>query len=402
LRRLPINEVTARLLPLASGILAVVAGFAMAARNQGVRFAVVFAAMMLSSSLYIDLVQQNRFYATAVLLTVLTHAFNFRGTGRLGLDLVFSAGLGALAVLGHNLLLVYFVIAALAAVIGWRLRWVDGRFGLRSCATGLGAVLVYAFYLRPIIRGWNSENIQSWASAILSSGSELGIPILALSGLGAAMVVRKPRAAIFRWWALLALLSLGFIATSPFLLYFNSRYTVLFALPFWMLAARAVVELADRLEPGPGRWAWFACVALLLAPKFVSHYRDGSRKDFREAARIVSGLVQPGDAVLSNWPHILGYYLGDRPVRGISDPSTWPDSTCYVAVGSNAWEPVLHVPGRVAELVEQVGRRRFDEQSYMVRIYRVWPSSFGSSGEKLARGLGGGEIAASRSSTGDR
>jgi hypothetical protein len=118
---------------------------------------------------------------------------------------------------------------------------------------------------------------------------------------------------------------------------------------------------------------WYACVVILLAPRFSSHYQDGTRRDFRGAAEVVSRLAGPEDPVFCDRPQNLGYYLPGKAVRLWKRQTDLPPGVCYVVKAANAIDAPLAAPGRLLEYVARVGRRRFDEQTYLLRVYRVWP-----------------------------
>ena len=175
---------------------------------------------------------------------------------------------------------------------------------------------------------------------------------------------------------------LAFVAVSPVVIWFNARYTLLFLLPLWILAARGILTIGRRLS-GSSAYTWYAVVLLLLLPKVLSHYQDGSRRDYRSAASIIAPRIHTGEVVYCNWPQNLGYYFPDGDVRQWHDDSPMPDDAFYVVEGTNAWTPTLFVPGRVVEHIAKIGRRRFDEQSNLVQVYRV-ESSLNHSKAKVA------------------
>jgi len=171
-------------------------------------------------------------------------------------------------------------------------------------------------------------------------------------------------------------LSVAFVASTPWTIRnWNPRYALFFMPPVWVLAANGSAVIAEALAPRHlARW-WLAALVVLLLPKVVSHFVDGSRHDFRTAAQTIAARA-PLDPVFSNWPAELQYYL--EPVTGQrarywSPDDPLPAGETVVAIGSNAWEPILHVPGRSVTVIGQIGRRRFDEQSHVVMIYLVSP-----------------------------
>ena len=160
----------------------------------------------------------------------------------------------------------------------------------------------------------------------------------------------------------------------PEVIWFNYRYGLFFALPFCVLAARGVVVVGARLGGGFPARAWFLCVLLLLSPKILSHYQDGSRRDFRTAASQVDGLLRVGEPLYCNWRE-LSYYLPEIAVKNWNSKTEFPPSVCYVVRGGNAWDRPLIVEGRIIEFVTRIGRKRFDEQSNVIDIFRILPDT---------------------------
>jgi hypothetical protein len=117
-------------------------------------------------------------------------------------------------------------------------------------------------------------------------------------------------------------------------------------------------------------------IILLLTPKLASHYRDGSRHDFRTASAVIARLRSHDEAVYCNWPITLRYYLDDTiKVHDWPRPEMLPDESCIVVYASNAYEPALRLAGRRCSAVADIFTRRFDEQSHVIRIYQVEPRS---------------------------
>jgi hypothetical protein len=114
-------------------------------------------------------------------------------------------------------------------------------------------------------------------------------------------------------------------------------------------------------------------VILLFLPKVLSQHQDGSRKDFREAARQIAQAARSEEPVYCNMDTTLRYYLSTSPVLPWKGAGALPAGPCYVALSVNGWDAPLTADGRVVELVATVGRRRFDEQAYLVRVYRLGP-----------------------------
>jgi hypothetical protein len=370
----PINERNVRLLSAACAVLAIVFGFAWLAIRHDLGLGFCFALVMCGSPLFLALAQQNRYYTMAVLFQMLAQAALLSdrpvtNMGRTGLALA----CGMLAILSHNLLLVYFALGTGAAMLGFRRHWVPAAYLVRSLLVVLVGTGLYLLYLRPLLGGWNEfGEPRSTFTVLASFASEAGLPTLGLSLVGAAACLLPDTGREFRWWTVLAALTALFLLSASHIVwFFNYRYALVFLLPFWVLAARGVQVVGQRLGGGWKALGWYACVALLFLPRILSHHQDGSRKDFRETARLLTRMARPEEPVYCNMDTTLRYYLTTSPVLPWKGEGELPSGPCYVALSVNGWDAPLVVEGRVVELVATVGRRRFDEQAYLVRVYRV-------------------------------
>jgi hypothetical protein len=157
--------------------------------------------------------------------------------------------------------------------------------------------------------------------------------------------------------------------------FFNYRYALLFLFPVWMLAAKGVETVGQKLGGGAGTWGWYACVLLLMLPRVASYYQDGSRKDLRAAAAAVSGLGDPDKPIVyASMPTTLRYYFPEARIYDWEGDKGLIPTTCYLVLSSNGWDAPVQIKGRTIELVASIGRRRFDGQSYLIRVYRVGPT----------------------------
>lgn len=380
LRFLPVNEWGTRLLSTACAILAALVLFAFGWRRRGWQFALALVVLVDGSQLMISLSQQNRFYGTAVLFLVLAMVAVWSPTpglkGMLG-----TLACTLLAVLSHNLLVVVFGLGMVAACVAWPLGWISRSVLARSVAAGLLSTTVYLVHVRPLAGVWTGGKPGAGFSGtgpLPSFVAQVGVPTLALAlfGLALALVLPKQRKEM-GWWAGLAGGSLAFVAVVPWVMpVWNPRYGVLLVLPFWCMAAFAMEFVARRLRSTRAILLWYSCVLLLLAPKLVSHYLDGSRHDYREAARVVADTVQDGVPIFSNAEWEVRYYLPAalrERVLGWNPTEPLPPSECLIILGSNVWDATARFPGRRYEVLAEISRRRFDEISHMVRVYRVAP-----------------------------
>jgi hypothetical protein len=374
LRVLPSTEWGTRLLPSSAGALAVIVAFLAARRWRGEWFGWSLLVLTGGSQSLIWLSQQNRFYPIALLWLTLGFVVAWsRWKGPWAV--VLTSALAAIAVLTHSLTVVVIGLGGIAALVGLPFGWVTRRAAVRLLAAAASAGAVYLFYARPILSGWVSGNTGG-TNPLVSFVAQMGTPVLALALVGAASAFLSARDQALRWWVAVAGLGMVFLGVVPFALpNWNPRYAIFFMPAFWVVAAYGTATIGESLRGGLVRFAWLACVACLLLPKFASHFADGSRHNFRTAAEVVE-QVAPGDLVYSNWPATLQYYLEPATGQRVGDwppmPMPGPGSGHYmVVIASNAWEPILDVPGKRTDVVTTIARRRFDEQSHVIRVYRV-------------------------------
>ncbi len=369
LRFLPINEWGTRVLPSLFGALIVVIALVAAFRARGRWFGWSIFTIMAGSQTLVWLSQQNRFYSLALLWVTLAFVAIAIDDGRPlydALAVLFTVA----AVLSHNLALVVFVLAAGAGVVAWMANGIPTHSLRRMLASAAAASLVYLVYLRPLITGWLSGGTGG-TSPIVSFVAQVGVLPIALAALGFWQALTNRAEGWLRWWGLVLIFDLAFVTTAPWTLKnWNPRYALFFMPPVWVLAGAGAALVAESLRPRM-RLAWLLAVFALLLPKLGSHFIDGSRHDFRAAAEIIAHDAPRAD-VASDWPGELQYYL--QPLSG-QTARYWDqhadDSPLVVALGTNAWEPPLTVPGHSVRLLGQVARRRFDEQSHVVRVYLV-------------------------------
>jgi 4-amino-4-deoxy-L-arabinose transferase-like glycosyltransferase len=372
---LPMNEWGARMMPATAGMLAVLAAFLAARRSRGATFGWALLLVTAGSQIVIWLAQQSRFYPVALLWLTLTLIAIW--TRRSSPWLLAAAACGAaLASLSHALTVVAIGSAAVASAIGEAAGWMPRQSARRAYAAGFVAALIYALYLRPELAGWISGNTAG-TSPLVSYVAQIGLPTLALALVGAAVSVRDAHWRSMRWWAIVAAIDIAFVSVSQMLLgNWNPRYALFFMVPVFVLAAAGIAVVAGSLQRRELRAAWFCAVALMLAPKLASHFADGSRHDFRTAAAVVA-TAAPALDVYSNWPATMKYYLRERSPQAVYDWDSRhldPARPIVVVLASNAWTPTLQVAGRRVEVIGTISKRRFDEQSHVIRIYRVLPA----------------------------
>jgi hypothetical protein len=112
----------------------------------------------------------------------------------------------------------------------------------------------------------------------------------------------------------------------------------------------------------------------MLAPSMVSHYVDGSRHNYREAAEILIDNDRTGEPILSDDAETISYYLPDSLRHNLfvrTKVTRLPASTFYLVARMNAWAPLPIIPGRQLQLLGEISHRRFDQFSHILRVYRV-------------------------------
>ena len=112
------------------------------------------------------------------------------------------------------------------------------------------------------------------------------------------------------WSALMLCGSLCFLQVTG--MTWNPRYFLFFMPPLWILAAYAMERVAQRFEYRSAAAAWYGCVVVLLLPNLLSHYQDGSRHDYRQAAAVLMASAQPEQPILSDDAETISYYLPRR------------------------------------------------------------------------------------------
>jgi len=367
---LPHDEFGARVLPVCAAVV-LVGVSAWWAWRRGLRFASAVVLLAGSSPMLVWLAQQNRFYSLALCLmaaALFSASSRSASWSRDAWAAVFCLG----ALLTHNLTLVVFVLAFVAALATRLLGPTPPLLVRRTGLLATVSVVVYLTYLRPALAGWVSGGTGG-TLPLVSYVAQLGLGVLGLALLGAVTVFLDADDGEGAWWLGLAGGSVAFVAVVPWLLKaWNPRYALFFTWPVWIVAAYGTRAVAERLTAPALRTAWFGVVLLMLSPKLLSHLADGTRHDFRAAARIVAAEM-PG-TVLSNWPATLQYYVEQRRPQKVGDwqpGSGLPAGPVVLAVGSNAWEPVLSVADRQVSILAEIRTRRFDEQSHVIRVYRI-------------------------------
>jgi hypothetical protein len=367
---LPANELGFRIPSLICAILTSTVSFLLAARWRGLWYAAALLIVVNGSQMFVFLSQINRFYSLPLLLLTLTLAAILVPRG--GITMVLCTGvLAVLTVLSHNATVAVFMLALLAAVPTYMMGRVAFPAVLRSGTAALASVLLYFFYLRPLVHGWASTGNPT--PPLVSFAAHAGIPVLALACLGGWLSLgRREDGTSMLWWALLFAGSLCFFPVAP--VSWNPRYFVFFMPAMWVLAAYSMEFVARSLGHRSNGVAWYGCVALLLVPGLVSHYQDGSRHNYREAAAVLLRHAGKGQPILSDDAETISFYLPATLRQGLrvrTKARELPRSEFFLVTRANAWTPWPRIPHRQPELLAEIYQRRYDQFSHVLRVYRV-------------------------------
>jgi hypothetical protein len=366
------SELGHRLPSLVCGVLAAILAFVFAARARGLWFGTALALLVNTSHTFVYLSPLNRFYGLPMLLLTLTlGALWLPGGGAAMLAVV--AVLSALTVLGHNIVLPIFVMAFGAAAF----LYVVGRASLPLVMrTGVAAgtsVAIYLLYLLPIVRGWASTGNPT--PVLVSFAAHATVPALALAMFGGWLALIRPdQGDSMLWWLLIFAGSFVCFQFAPVM--WNPRYFVFYMAAMWVLGAHGMEFVARRIGFGTLGAVWYAAVVILMLPFLVSHFQDGSRHDYRAAAAILKTHAQPGELLLSDDAETISYYLPPEMIANLqvrTRVTVFPSAEFLVVYRGNAWAGVPQIPGRQMELLGELYKRRFDQFSHILRVYRVAP-----------------------------
>ncbi len=370
---LPPNEWGSRLLSACCAVGIVIVLFIVGWTRGGAGLAYASTLVTGLSQPLIVVGQNNRFYAMALFFAMLTFSRFWAAPASLWIDLMSVALLTLLAIFSHNLLVVFFCLCFAASALAYIIGHADRLLVLRTGVAAAVSVAAYVLYLHFVIGGWASGGLGE-ASSLVTVAAAVGIPTIALALLGIVTGLRNESTRSYT--IVLGLLLAGevvFIGSwRLFLTNWNAWYAFLFLPPLWLVAAQGVADVGVALADWR-RAGWYICIGLILLPNFVSYFRDGSRHDFRKSAAVVADHLREDERVYANWPSELQYYLNSlKPasVTGWWRTDPLPASECIIVYASNAFEPVIVPPGRSMKILGEIFTRRFDEQSYVVRIYQ--------------------------------
>ncbi len=308
------SEYGSRVLTAVAGALNVGIIFLALERTYGRAMALATALLVALWPLHVDGSQETRFYAFASLfanLALLAGAWTV-ARGKAVFAVVACLGL-VLAVLSHSLALALLPLIAFGVWIGLR---AERRNPSRAviavfAVTAIGLAAFVAFYLRPLLSGWNG--VEEWGyspfHSLLATVSMIGWPVALLAGVGVALMLSKRSPQNVYWLVQLAGLG-AVVLVVPLVVIYNPWYTFVFGLSAFIAAGYAVARIFELLKPQSvlAAGVWFGICTLLNAPALASYYMDGSRHDLRTAAAFVRDHWEKGDAVASYSVGLVGHY----------------------------------------------------------------------------------------------
>lgn len=332
--------------------------------------------------------QENRFYMMAFFFSSLCLLVGALAAQRKSTTLSVMASCLALAAgLCHTICFVALFLMNLAMLAGWlaERRPPPGRLLLVFCLASLLVIGYVAFYLRPLVRGWN-EGAQwgyNFRHSILASLSMLGWPIVLLCCLGFALLLRE-RSVQGWYWVACALGWAVMIIVLPFLVIYQPAYGFPLALAPMVLAGSAIATLYGclRRESPLIGLLWLVLAGLMNLPGVASHYVDGSRPDMRTAAKYVKENWVAGDLVTGPSMGLFRRYFGPGHEHFIplsmSDPIpqlqklSAESERLWIVVGSGRSglpENLRNWLGRRCSHELRLRRRRFDEADFCIDVF---------------------------------
>ena len=225
---------------------------------------------------------------------------------------------------------------------------------------------------------WGYGVLHSLMAGVL----QVGWPTALLALVGAVDVAIS-RDADGAYWLTWAGVWAAAAVTLPLVVVYHPAYGFMLSLGVFVLAGRTIGKIFERLRSWNtvAACAWLAAACLFGLPDTASYFADGSRFDFRSAAKTVSDQWRPGDRIRSGSPKLLQHYLKgtDRPV-GVREGDPLLGLDREARSGGRLWV-VLPVSreGEPAALrqwldancrrVALIRRQRFDYHEYAVEVY---------------------------------
>lgn len=318
----PVSPVGLRILPLLFSVAGLVATYSLAARLGGRRAGTIAIGLLAVSPWHLHVSSFARYWSLVYLLTVLCSIalLEIHGDERASrrwFALAFLCSLAGFAT--HPT----FAFGWIGLVLGFHLRWTDGRLRIRwpsarewkllwgplCVATGVGVAALVVSGGGAAVQNFGGRGLAATLRLIPAIVQWITPVQFAAGAMGAVACVASPAtrrwglAAVLGAVSLLALLALAAFRTDTY-----ADYAV-------ALVALAIVSSAVGIaslggETRDGSLLRTAAVLLMLAgilPSTVSHLIDGTRFDYRPALAVAKDLA-PADPIVGQPEILMRYY----------------------------------------------------------------------------------------------
>jgi hypothetical protein len=339
----PLDELGMRIFPALFGILAIPTLYWVGKRLLGNR-AAMFAALLLTlNPMHLYHSQYARYWSLVFLLSAIYPYALYWGVREHNRRwLIFGLITGVLAVLAHPVALLPFAGLLLGALFHVRRDLLPKLWSrpLTRWVIILGGILVILAAVRSasLLHEWvGSHDVKTRVPDRLFSRRPIGLKQLAILAafvddltLPVAVLGAVGLYVLWRWrnrpvGTLLACLLVVPVLT---ILVISSRTPVspnylIMASPVVFLAAGKMLDELSRVELGlQPRWIVPATLTIISIsaglPSLISQYRDGTRYDFRAAARWLARHQSQDDAVFSDEFRVVAHYLPASDVEHLA------------------------------------------------------------------------------------
>jgi hypothetical protein len=332
--------------------------------------------------------QQNRFYAAAQLFALACMVTGALAVSRRSAWLALvSCVAAAAALLSHTLQGMLFggLFGAIAMAALAQKRSRAWKPLIVAGAASLLAAAFFLLYLYPLAKGWNAAG--TWwgygvTHSVLASINQLGWPVALFALVGTIYFVVSRNSQGWYWvsWALLWAVATVLL---PLFVTYHPAYVFPLATSAIVLAGTLIGRVFDFFESQSRllAWTWMAAACACSLPSTVSYFSDGSRHDYRAAARYIHEYWKPGDRVASVAPTLLGHYLsgteavyglpGGDPVSGLEQLAKEPNRLWIVLSFSRSGKPanLRRWLQRNCSQETEIRSPRFDYQDFSVEVF---------------------------------
>lgn len=327
---LPMDELGLRLLPAVFGVVGVAVLAEMGRRVANARVGLWAGLLAVASPWHLAWSQMARYYTLVFLLAAVVPAALYLGVRERSRGWL-AAGLvaAALAWLAHPT-----AVLPTAGFVVWLAGWAFGRLDGRRRRLVLGGVAATAavglVVGAALLSQWGSLG-QQWGIGGIWVAVSWGVrlsagPALAAAG-GVVLLWLDGRREFATFLAAAVGVPLAIMGVLGELVSVHTGFLFATA-PYAFLAAGAFVDRLIRTTEGASARRLVvgaAAAGLVVAtglPSFVSHYVDGGRPEFREAARHVEARAGPDDLVLADRRGAFNYYTPSLEARPLGrDPA---------------------------------------------------------------------------------